>query len=119
MIESPTVTEEAYRLKQKDNIEVYHIIVDEETFSKTVLPDQRFKHTGDRRGRIFNIPVACPPTYDGGYKIKKKVLYNACDECGSHMLFDETFNEHYCPFCDEEGWVQKKRRKIFTLLGKL
>jgi len=117
------IEEEVINHKQRVDTKVRQIKVNHD-FSLELTDHPKFnladkgeyKHNG-YQGSFLNIPV-----YYGDvefYKIDFIKREEICEGCKNERLFDEVYNEYFCPLCDEESWIDKKRRKFFMLMGKL
>jgi len=101
-----------------NKIEVIHSFsLDLNQHSDFILAkEEEYEHDG-YQGEFFNIPVFVRNV--DVYNVDVIVEDNFCHKCQSEQLFDEILNEHYCPVCDEDSWLNKKRRKFFMLMDKL
>jgi len=70
-------------------------------------------------GTFLEIPVYRGTDVDV-YKIERYRREKFCKECYSERLFDELYQEYFCPKCgDDLTWIDKKRRKLFIFMAKL
>lgn len=117
------IEEEVINHKERIDTEVKEIKVNYSLSSEftehpkfNLVEKDEYEHNG-YQGSFLDIPVYCDDVeiYEIDFIQKQQV----CKNCENERLFDDVYNEYFCPLCDEQSWLDKKRRKFFMLMDKL
>jgi len=117
--------QEVSEFKQRPDMVVEEIKVPYENTEKLyecenfeLASNLKYKYDG-YLGTFLEIPVYRNTDVDV-YKIERYRREKFCKECYSERLFDELYQEYFCPKCgDDLTWIDKKRRKLFMFMAKL